>query len=80
MIESPLQPPPKGEAVFVDDGEGGGGNDVLNTQFFTKGFDEGGLSGAHLAVEGDDEALLLEGVGIDELAGSLADGFYVFES
>ena len=30
--------------VLVDNGEGGTGDDILNTQFLTDSFDEGGLS------------------------------------
>jgi len=72
MIKSPLG----GEAVFIDDGEGGGGDDVFHAEFFTEGFDEGGLTGSHLAVEGYDETFVVdEAVGGDELAGCLTKAY-----
>ncbi len=37
--------------IFVDDGEGGRGDDIFNPEFLADGFDERGLAGAHLSVE-----------------------------
>ena len=38
--------------ILIDNGEGGTGDDILNTQFLADSLDEGGLSCTHLAVEG----------------------------
>lgn len=46
-----------GGGVFVDDGEGGRGDDVGGAEGFADGTDEGGLAGAHGAVEGEEAAL-----------------------
>ena len=40
--------------VFIDEGEGGRGDDVVYAQFLAQCLDEGGLAGAHAAIECDD--------------------------
>ena len=40
--------------VFVDDGEGGRGHGLGDSELTADGGDEGGLAGAHLAIEGED--------------------------
>ena len=40
--------------VFVDDGEGGRGHGLGDSELTADGSDEGGLAGAHLAIEGED--------------------------
>lgn len=37
--------------ILVDDGKGGTVDDIVHTEFFAEGLDEGGLSCSHLAVE-----------------------------
>ncbi len=55
--------------ILVDDGKRGRGDDVADAKLFTDGFDERGLAGPHLAVEG--EHLVVAYV-FNKLAGSLA--------
>ena len=43
-----------GGSVLIDDGKGGGGDDVLDAECFAEGLDEGGLACSHLTVEGHD--------------------------
>ena len=44
-------------AVLVDDGEGRAVNGIFHSEGLAQCFDEGGLAGSHLAVEGKDVAL-----------------------
>jgi len=60
----------RGELIFIHDGEGGRGDDILDAQLLADGFDEGGLAGSHLAVEGEDGVLAYL---TDELTGCLAN-------
>lgn len=41
-------------AILVDDGKGGGSNDVGNAQFLANGFDESCFAGSHFSVKGKD--------------------------
>ena len=59
-------------AVFVDNAEGGRVDHVGHAECLADGFDEGGLSGSHLAVEGKDGGLV---DGADKGAGGLGQGF-----
>ena len=45
------------DTVFIDNGEGRTGNDILDTQFFADSLYEGGLACSHLAIEGKDASL-----------------------
>ena len=56
--------------VFVDNGEGRGGDDVGNAQFLANGFDESRLARPHFSIEGEDGIVTHFS---DELAGGLVD-------
>ena len=59
-------------SVLVDDGEGGTVDDILNTQFFANGLDEGGLASPHIAMEGKKRPVVHLA---DKRMCRLADGF-----
>ena len=65
-----------GGLIFIDDGEGGGGDDVGDTELFAEGFDERGLAGPHATVEGKDAMVAHV---TDELLGGFADMFQIFD-
>ena len=57
--------------ILVDDGEGGAVDGVADTEGFAEGLDEGGLAGAHLAVEGYDTGRGADGA--EELLGRVVE-------
>ena len=61
--------------VFVDDGEGRAVHVVLYAKGIADGFDEGGLAGSHLAVEGKDVALE---IGLRDVADELLSHLVYF--
>ena len=65
-----------GSCVFIHYRESRGGDDIVDTQFLTDGLDEGGLAGAHVAVEGID---LLVAHRVDKLPRCLADMFQIVD-
>ena len=62
--------------IFVDQWEGGGGDDILDAQFLADGFDEGGLAYPHVSVDGKDFGVAH---GVEEVAGGLVDLVEAFE-
>ena len=57
-------------AIFVDNSKRRAGDDIIDAEFFADGFDECGLTGAHLSVEG--KYLVVTHV-VDKLPGCLPD-------
>ena len=56
--------------ILIHNGEGGGGDDIFDTQYLTDGLDEGRLSGTHMTVKSE---YMLVVHRVDELSRSLAD-------
>ena len=60
--------------IFVDNGEGGRIDHVVDTEHVAECLDEGGFAGAHLAVEREDVAMLvIEMCGVGKTASGFAD-------
>lgn len=61
VVDGTISPFATSCRIFVDEGKGGGGDDVFNAQLFAYGFDKRGLARSHVGKESED-AMLANGL------------------